>query len=422
MKIQINHLAKMEGHASFVGEIIKTGEVKQAQIDTEEGAKLIEGILIGRHFSEAKTVTSRICGICPVVHYLTALQAMERALGIKPRDIDVAIRKLMEASQMVYSHALHLFFLSLPDFLNYDDDLKMAGKYPKETQIAIEIRQWSIDLQRLTGGRTVHPLSPEEGGMKRYPKKADLENLLAQADKIISKTITFAKFFAKLNYPKFHRETEFIALSKKNEYAYYDGNLASNKKLNISSEKFYHHIEEIDRPYNLVKRTHWQGSPYFVGALARINLNHQYLHSEAKKILKNLNPQLPCYNTFYNVLSQGIELVHFAEEIKLQLQYIIKNYQACDVNKNIKFKIKAGQGVGAMEAPRGTLYHYYEIDSRGYIKDCNIISPTAQFLANLEADLKVYLPDTLKMKQAERERRIKQLIRAYDPCISCATH
>lgn len=161
MKIQINHLAKMEGHASFVGEIIKTGVVKQAQIDTEEGARLIEGILIGRHFSEAKTVTSRICGVCPVVHYLTALQAMERALGIKPRDIDIAIRKLMEASQIIYSHALHMFFLSLPDFLDYDDDLKMAGKYPKETQIAIEIRQWSIDLQRLTGGRTVHPLSPE---------------------------------------------------------------------------------------------------------------------------------------------------------------------------------------------------------------------------------------------------------------------
>lgn len=422
MKIQINHLAKMEGHASFVGEIIKTGQVKQAVIDTEEGARLIEGILIGRHFSEAKTVTARICGVCPVVHYLTALQAMEHALGIKPRDIDVAIRKLLEASQMVYSHALHLFFLSLPDFLDYDDDLKMASKYPKETQIAIEIRQWAIDLERLTGGRTVHPLTPEEGGMKRYPKKAELEKLLAQADVMIAKTIALAKFFSKLAYPKFHRETEFIALGKKGEYAYYDGDLLSNKSVKISAEKFYHHIEEIDRPYELVKRTHWQGSPYFVGALARINLSHQYLHPEAQKILKSLNPQLPCYNTFYNVLSQGVELVHFAEEIKLQLEYIIKNYAQCDTTKNIKYTLKKGKGVGACEAPRGTLFHYYELDDWGYIKDCNIISPTAQFLANLEADLKVLLPDTVKLSQHERERRIKQLIRAYDPCISCATH
>lgn len=412
MKIQINHLAKMEGHASFVGEIIKTGEVKQARVDTEEGAKLIEGILIGRHFSEAKTVTSRICGVCPVVHYLTALQAMERALNIKPRDIDVAVRKLMEASQIIYSHSLHLFFLSLPDFLDYDDDLKMASDYPKETRIAVDIRQWSVDLQRLTSGRTVHPLSPEEGGMKRYPKKADLENLLAQADINIEKTIALAKFFTKLEYPEFQRETEFIALNKKDEYAYYEG----------ETEKFYHHIKEIDQPYKLVKRAFWQDEPYFVGALARINLNHRQLHPEAKKILKRAKIIPPCYNTFYNVLSQAVELVHFSEEVKMQLRYIIKNYQECDAAKNIKYTIKKGKGVGAIEAPRGTLFHYYELDNRGYIKDCNIISPTAQFLANLEADLKTYLSDTVKMKQAERERRIKQLIRAYDPCISCATH
>jgi len=422
MKIRINHLAKMEGHASFVGDIISTGHVQQACVQTEEGSRLIEGILIGRHYSEAKTVTSRICGVCPVVHYLTAMQAMERALNITPREIDLIIRKLLEASQIIYSHALHMFFLSLPDFLNFDDDLKMAGKYPQETQIAIAIRQWAIDLQQIVAGRTIHPLSMEEGGMKKYPAKKELQVLLSRADDVIAKTIILANFFAKLEYPKFSRETEFIALGKKNEYAFYDGNLISNKKLNISEEKFYHHIEEIDRPYNLVKRTHWQGNPYFVGALARINLNHQQLHAEAKNILNHAKIKLPNFNTFYNVLAQAIELVHFACEMKKQLKNIIANYKECDIKKNIKFKIKAGQGVGAIEAPRGTLFHYYELDKNGYIIDCNIITPTAQFLANLEADLKVHLPDTLKLSKAERERRIKQLIRAYDPCISCATH
>lgn len=431
MKIQINHLAKMEGHASFVGDIISTGEVKQACVQTEEGSRLIEGILIGRHYSEAKIVTSRICGVCPVVHYLTAVQAMERALNIKPREIDINIRKLLEASQIVYSHALHMFFLSLPDFLDFDDDLKMADAYPKETQIAIEIRQWVIDLQHIVAGRTIHPLTIEEGGMKKYPLKKDLEELLKRADDIINKTIILANFFAKLEYPKFNRETEYIALSKKGEYAYLDGNLVSNKKLNISEEKFYHSIEEIDRPYNLVKRTHWQspvpdgtgqGSPYFVGALARLNLHYNNLHNEAKKILSKSKIKIPRNNTFYNVFAQAVETVHFAVEIKQQLKDIIINYQECNVKKNIKFKLKAGKGVGAIEAPRGTLFHYYELDNRGYIKDCNIITPTAQFLANLEADLKVLLPDTLKLNNHERERRIKQLIRAYDPCISCATH
>lgn len=422
MKIKINHLAKMEGHASFVGEIIKSGEVKQAMVDTTEGARLIEGILIGRHFSEAKTVTSRICGVCPVVHYLTALQAMERALGIKPRNIDVQIRKLMEAAQIVYSHALHMFFLSLPDFLDYDDDIKMAGKYPKETQIAIDIREWTIDLQKIVGGRTVHPLSPEEGGMKRYPEKKELQALLARADEIIDKTVILANFFAKLEYPKFERKTEYIALGKKDEYAYYDGKIVSTYGLDIPQAKFYNNVEEIDRAYNLVKRTKWEGEPYFLGALGRLNLHAKLLHPKAKKALKNSKIKFPSFNSFHNVFAQAIETVHFTEEAKLRLAEVIKKYSQCDPSKNVKYKLKAGVGVGTIEAPRGTLYHYYQLDSKGVIKDCNIISPTAQFLANLEADLKAYLPDTLKLNQKQRERRIKQLIRAYDPCISCATH
>lgn len=422
MKIQINHLAKMEGHASFVGNIIATGEVEKAMVETEEGSRLIEGILIGRHYSEAKIVTSRICGVCPVVHYITAIQAMERALNIKPREIDIKIRKLLEASQIIYSHALHAFFLSLPDFLDYDDDVKMAQDHPKETQIALDIRNWSIDIQKMVGGRTIHPLSPEEGGMKKYPSKQYLQTLLDRADEIIDKSILLANFFAKLKYPKFTRETEYIALANKNEYAYYDGDLVSNKKLNISSDKFYHHIEEIEKPFQLVKRTHWQGNPFFVGALARLNLHSNLLHVQAKNIIKKSGVKFPNYNSFYNVLAQAIEVVHFAVEAKTMLQDIIKNYQQCDVNKNIKFKVKAGSGVGAIEAPRGTLYHYYELDSQGIIKDCNIITPTAQFLANLDADLKAYLPATLKMNKHDRELRIKHLIRAYDPCISCATH
>ena len=146
------------------------------------------------------------------------------------------------------------------------------------------------------------------------------------------------------------------------------------------------------------------------------------MHAEAKAVIKSAKIKFPSFNTFHNVLAQAIELVHFAVEMKKQLKIIIDNYQECDGQKKIKIKIKAGQGVGAIEAPRGTLYHYYKIDEKGYITDCNIITPTAQFLANLEADLKVYLPDTLQLNQAQRERRIKQLIRAYDPCISCATH
>lgn len=422
MKITINHLAKMEGHASFVGEIIKQATVAKACVETEEGARLIEGILVGRHYSEAKIVTSRICGVCPVVHYLCATQAMEHALGIKPRSRDLAIRKLLEASQIVYSHALHLFFLSLPDFLDYDDDLKMAGAYPGETQLAITIRTWAIDLQRIVAGRTIHPLTVTEGGMLRFPEKIALMDLERRATKILAQAMIFAKFFSKLKYPKFTRETEYLALVDEESYAFYSGDLGSNSSAVIPAEKFYHNIHEIERPYQLVKRTHWQGAPFMVGALARLNLNARFLNPRAKIILAKSGVNFPSSNSFHNVLAQAIEIVHFVEEMQKLLKQIIKNYNAWKKAANLPVVVKAGKGLGVIEAPRGTLYHYYELDAEGYITHCNIITPTAQFLANLEADLKVLLPKTLKLSAPERERRIKQLIRAYDPCISCATH
>ena len=140
----------MEGHMNFLGAILD-GNIAKAQIETIEGARLVEGVLVGRHFSDAPIITSRICGVCPVVHNLTAIKAIETALGVKVSPAVVKLRKLMEYAQIIHSHALHLFFLSLPDFLDYNNDLSMAKQYPAETQAAVNIRSFALKILEILG-------------------------------------------------------------------------------------------------------------------------------------------------------------------------------------------------------------------------------------------------------------------------------
>jgi len=418
MKLQINHIAKIEGHAGFLAHILK-GDVKSAKIETQEGARLIEGILVGRHMRDAPVIVARICGICPVVHNLTAIGAVENALGIKVPEAVQMLRKLMQYGQMIHSHGLHLFFLSLPDFLDIDNDIKLVKKYPNETKLAIKIRDFGIDIVKTIGGRTVHPIASEIGGFKKFPTRKQLLGFLSNYDQLLDATLALGKIFRDLNYPEFWRETEFISLQHQREYAIYSGDIVSNKGLKISAKKFATEVTEIEIAGQAAKRVEHKGHAYMIGALARICNNYRRLNPEAKKLWKSAKIDLPCYNTFYNIFAQAVELVHCMEESKKLIDKLLKvNFRL------IKQKLpkKSGWGVYAMEAPRGTLYHAYEIDKNGIIKNCNIIPPTTQFLHNLEQDLEAYLPNLKKMSSAEKKKKISALIRAYDPCITCAVH
>lgn len=418
MKIQINHIAKIEGHASFLAHVLK-GDVKSAKIETQEGARLIEGILVGRKMQDAPIIAARICGICPVVHNLTAIRAIENALGIKQSQSVKDLRKLMQYGQVIHSHGLHLFFLSLPDFLGIENDIKLVEKYKAETKLAIKIRDFGIDIAKIIGGRTVHPITSEIGGFKKFPTKKQFLGLLQNYDQLLQGAVSLGKVFRDLKYPDFQRETEFISLAHKNEYAIYEGDIKSNKGLKIPVSKFANEVTEIEHATQAAKRVEHQGHEYMVGALARINNNYAKLNPEAKKLWQSAKIKLPDYNTFHNIFAQSVEVVHCIEESKKLIDKLLKvNFKA------IKTKLpkKSGFGVAAMEAPRGTLYHAYEINKDGIIKSCNIIPPTTQFLHNLEEDLKEYLPDLKKMKMAEKKRKIRALIRAYDPCIACSVH
>jgi len=432
MKIKINHIGKMEGHSDFVAEIMK-GDVRSAKMMTTEGSRLIEGILCGRAFYEAPIITSRICGICPVVHKLASVKAIENAFNIKPSEQTIKLRKLMNLGQIIHSHALHLFFLSLPDFLGLEDEMKFIKEYSKETNCAIAVRGWGLKIIEVIGGRAVHPIACEVGGFKVLPKKEELDDLHSQYEKAMKDALCLVKIMTKINFPKFERKTTFMGLENKDEYGLYGGDIAildeNGVRRTIGAEKFTKNVKEIEEPYRAAKSATLDGSPFMVGALARINLNSDQLNPMARGVLKSLKWKLPNYNSFHNIIAQTIEVIHCIEEAEKLLNDLRRTLrEEKSTEKKMKAIAKANPlnkttiGVDAVEAPRGTLYHYYKINKDGYIESCNIIPPTNSFLKNLEQDVKAYLPNVLNMPEEKRKRKIRALIRAYDPCIACATH
>mgnify|MGYP001015517978 CR=1 FL=1 len=432
MKIQVNHIGKMEGHTDFVAEILR-GDVKSAKMMTTEGARLIEGILIGRNFYEAPIITSRICGICPVVHKISSVKAIEAAFGITPSAQTVKLRKLMLMGQILHSHALHLFFLSLPDFFDLTNDIKFINDNKAETNAAIALRNWALKIVEVVGGRAVHPIACEVGGFKVLPTREELASLLNQYPTALKNGLALLDLVLKVKLPQFSRLTSFVALEHGREYAFYEGDLKimyqDGREKTVPYEKFTQNIQEIEEPYRAAKSALLDGEPFMVGALARINLNHRFLNPLAAGILKKQAWRFPEYNSFKNIVAQAIEIIHCLEEAEKLLQELSADLRPedslADGLKLIAEANPAGRdsyGCDAVEAPRGTLYHSYEIDKNGIITDCQVITPTVSFLKNLEEDLIAWLPNVKDLPPEKRAIKIRALIRAYDPCIACATH
>ncbi|MFC1617912.1 Ni/Fe hydrogenase subunit alpha [Patescibacteria group bacterium] len=418
MKIKMDHVARTEGHMGFVSHILN-GNIDKAKLETLEGARMFEGILVGRQYSEVGEITQRICGVCPVIHGIVAIKAVENAMGVKVSEKTVLLRKMMLLGQIIQSHTLHLYFLSLPDFLDFQDDLKMVAKYPDRSKRILQLRDFGNKIIAQIGGRTVHPISPRVGGFTKYPEWASLNRLAKKTKEMLPVAQELAELFNKLTYPDFQRETEFIALQKEDEYAIYGGDVVSSEGYRVPAKNFLKNVEELEKPFQLVKNPQHKGQPYLVNALSRLHLNHQLLQPAAQKLLDKSKIDFPDFNTFHNVIAQAIEVVHCLEEFnRLVAQYA----KVKDSTSSVDVKVKAGRGVGAGEAPRGTLYHEYEFDELGQVTHCNIIAPTTQFLFNIEQDLNKYLPQLKEKKLATQKKEIRKLIRAYDPCISCATH
>jgi sulfhydrogenase subunit alpha len=425
MKIAIPHIHKIEGEAGFWAKVTKTGKIEELKFQTLLGLRQIEGILIGRRYFEVPIVVSRICGICPVPHILCAITSLENALKLKVSEQTTLLRKLLLAANIVHSHTLHLFFLSLPDFFNIENDLDLLKKFKKESKAALDVRNLALEITKVIGGRPVHPITPIVGGFTKLPEKEKLKEILEKIPQAIENANLLIETFKKIEYPEFERETLFASVFNGKDYPYY-----LEKIVKIGDEKFtfsdFYSVQiEEDLKSPPVKRVKFRGKAYMVGAIARLKNNGKFLTKNSKEKFeeflkeRKLNEKEYFKNIFHNLFSQAIEVLQFLEVCQGLLKEVLRLPLK---EERPKIEFHPSSGLSALEAPRGTLFHYYEIDREGRISNCNVITPTAQFLHNIEKDLKTLLPQIVKLKKKDQIRKIRSLVRIYDPCISCATH
>lgn len=425
MRIVIDHIARIEGHAGFIGKIVN-GKIKEAKIETQEGARLFESLLIGRHYFDAPVITARICGVCPVIHMMTSIKAIENAFEIDPHPLIVTLRQLMLAGQTIQSHTLHLYFLVLADYFNAESGIEFAQKYPQDAKEFLALRDFGNQLIEIIGGRTIHPLTPKVGGFTKLPDTKKLAKLLADTPRNMAAAKKLLNVINGVPLPKFSRPANYVAMRDNIGYLPYEGLISSIQNYPMSAEKFIKTVRETETVNTPSKRAKIHSKGYLVGALSRLNLNSKKLNQEAAAELKKLNAPVPCFNSFYNNIAQALEIVHLMEEVKILLDEYLSEINGFEINEiNNQFKPKSSYGVGALEAPRGTLFHAYRIDKKGLITAANIITPTVQSLTNLEEDLKLWLAIRQRGSQInieEEKKAVMKLIRAYDPCITCATH
>lgn len=413
--ITINHITKIEGHASLtLG--IKDGKVTVCELGSTEGSRYFEGLVVGRKYFEAHEITSRICGICSTAHIIAAITAIENALGYKPSQQTLELRALITLGERIRSHATHLYFLALPDYLGYESAIAMAPKYKKEIKKALKIIKIGNKMVSLFGGRDLHAVSASTGGWLKLPTQEELSNLAKEVESIKKDSIDTARLFSKLTNPKFESESGWFSLYDENRYVVLEGSLRGNDE-EYSPDIYREFIREYHEEYSdanfVVKKDH----RYMVGALARLNNNYKHLSKDAKKILDQSGLILPSRNPFLNNLAQAIELVHAVDHtIEICKRLKIKP------EKPSQISLKAGVGVGAIEAPRGILFHEYTLDNEGTIVSANIITPTAQNLLSMQEDIRSFVHGIAHKSKDYIVLEIEKMIRNYDPCFSCATH
>jgi coenzyme F420-reducing hydrogenase alpha subunit len=415
--IEVPALARVEGEGGlYIG--LENGKAVEIRLDIYEPPRFFEGFLKDRFLQEVPDITARICGICPVAYQMSSAYALENALGVKISPQARALRRLMYCGEYIESHALHIYMLQAPDLLGKESALELAADAPEIVKTALRLKKIGNELLKAIGGRSVHPVNVCVGGFYSWPDAKSLKALLPDLEWGLNAALDTVKLALTLHYPFLEIDYEFVALHHPDEYGVIEGEIWSSKGRKLSIAEYETgYIEEHVKHSNALHSHTVDSNTYLVGPLARLNLNHEQLMPNAKKALADSGIQLPLKNPYKSLIARAIELVHFYEEA-IQL---IKEYKPTGP-AHVELKLKAGEGAGATEAPRGLLYHRYKIDGNGMVQFAKITPPTAQNLPRIEADLFALTPRIVNMPEAEATLTAEHLVRSYDPCISCATH
>jgi coenzyme F420-reducing hydrogenase alpha subunit len=420
LDVDVHHLTRVEGHGN-IRVVVKDGEVKQARWDVVETPRYFEVMLKGKHYSTAGILTARICGICSIGHCLASLRATEEALGVTIPEAAARLRLLAKHGETLQSHWLHLFFLAAPDFVGLPSALPLLETQPEIVRLAARLKLIGNKLCDLVAGRTTHPVSLQPGGVAMMPAR---EKLLALRDDLqrsvedIGKT---ADLLGTFKIPAFERETEFVALKGETEYPWIGGRLVSTDGVELPESDYRKMTNEYVDKDNTSKWCRLSRPSFAVGALARYNNNHSLLHPEAAKAAARFGLAPVCHNPFMNNVAQLVECVHVTYDA---IRLIGELVQMGAAPTMAEVKPRAGIGVGAVEVPRGILYHEYEYDGEGHIVRANCIIPTTQNNANIHLDMPALARHFAVDGMTDQQLTLlcSMLVRAYDPCISCSVH
>ncbi len=415
--IRTDYLARVEGEGAMLVEI-DDGIVTNVQLKIYEPPRFFEAFLRGRHFTEAPDITARICGICPVAYQMSSVQAMEQACGVQVDGQLRALRRLLYCGEWIESHALHVFMLHAPDFLGYENAIELARDHPELVAQALELKKTGNELMTVVGGREVHPINVRVGGWYRTPRKRELATLVEKLERALEIALATVTVTAGLDFPDYSFNYELVALSEPGLYPIDRGRIVSSRGIDIAVNDYDEHFaeEHVEWSNALHSSVIGRGS-YLCGPLARFALAADRLSPLAREAAAAASLTAAERNPFRSIVVRAVELVYAAEEA-LRL---IAEYEEPDAPA-IECEPRAGIGYGATEAPRGLLYHRYEIDDEGTILDAKIVPPTSQNQRTIEEDVRGVVERSLDLADDKLGLLCEQTIRNYDPCISCATH
>ncbi len=438
VNIDVHYLTRVEGHGNIVVDV-KNGVLEKCEFQVIESPRFFESMLVGRSIWEAQHLTSRICGICACGHSLASIKAGEAALKITPSQETILLRKLLLNFEIMDSHILHIYILVAPDLLGVKSIIPLVKTHRKVIEMALRMKRMSDFGGEVLAGRHIHPISYVIGGLTQMPSTEGLKKLYKLMVESRKDTEATIKLIKTLKFPEFDRPTQYLSLTDENEYALYDGEILLNDDVEgkrpfarTRVEDYRALIKEEVNDYSKAKIARIKGKPYAVGALSRFNNNSDKLNKKAKAAAKELGLTAPLHNPYLNTACQLVEWVHCLEDSISIVGQILK--EGIDSSKVVvpswpkrgdadKRQYVPATGSGCVEVPRGSLFHEYTIDATGHITAANCVIPTNQNIYNLEEDMRKLVPELIGNKTEDEIRLLLEMLaRAYDPCISCATH
>ncbi len=420
-RIDVHHVTRVEGHGDIVVDA-RDGQLLDISWQVPEAPRFFEAMVVGRPWQDLQTIVSRICGICSVSHSMACVKGLEAALGIEPSAQALALRRLAHAAELVSSHVLHIGYLAAPDLLGAPSVLPLIKSHMAVVENVVALHAMANRWAETLVGRTTHPLGIQPGRMTFLPALDDLRSVHAALVAARPRLDDLGAVLAELapHLPDFERETEYVALVDDDGYALYDGLIAStDTQERVAPERFERVANEWTPARSTAKWARWHRESYTVGALARYHLSGARLRPRARRAAEALGVDRHRHNPYYNTLVQLVECVHVVEESIDGLDALLERGLA---REEAAAPTRAGEGVGAVEAPRGALFQRYALDGEGRCVRANLTVPTGQNHANIQADMEALVPRILERGEDEVRLWLEMLVRAYDPCVSCSTH